>query len=70
MTVITKNMIRDILALSPKGMSIHDVITKVKTRIQQVSHNEIMGFILELEKEGRVKYNMEIGTWRSTIRLV
>lgn len=70
MNIVTKTMIRDILAFSNGGMSITELVQKIRSRIDYISHNQVMGLVLELQEQGQVVYDLEVGTWQSTVRLV
>ena len=70
MSILTKTMIRDILAFNEKGLSIQDLVRKVKARAEHLEHNEVMELVLDLEQSGQVRYDLEVGTWKSIVRLV
>lgn len=72
MIVVTKQIIRDMLALETKGMSIDTLFNKIQKRVnyEYFDKNHVMTAILELQEASIVKYDLEVGTWKSLIRLV
>lgn len=72
MIVLTKQMIRDILAFEKKGLSLDDLYRKLKKQVNYVDldKNHVMAAVLDLQIESKIKYDLEVGTWKSLIRLL
>lgn len=68
--MLTAQMVRDILAFTKDGMSIEALVEKIRARLPEISHNQVMESVLELNQKGLVNYSYEVGTWRATVRLV
>ncbi len=66
-SVITPQMLRDIVSFSPRGMSIAELMSKLTERGVYVTHNALMSFVIELHKLGILEYQVEVGTWISKV---
>jgi len=68
--MLTAQMVRDILALEDKGLEFDKLVEKIQSRLKEVTRNEVMGLVLELNTKGLVKYDLDVGTWQATVKLV
>lgn len=62
MTILTPQMLRDIIALNGP-MDMFEMKDILRGRIDKVIHNQVMLTILKLEETGEITHNPKTGQW-------